>query len=128
MKVVVNFCTLIKNVSSSTSHKRNFVFTSFRLSLREFRKIISNTCIYESILIKIYMNANIMHTQIFNLIKNDLNGHWRSQKITFKFISTITYVLMDNFLSFFKKIEVDYRSHKQHPSNNTNPNETKDCF
>ena len=38
-----------------------------------------------------------MNTQIFNLIKNDLNGHRRSQNVTFMFILTLTYVLMDNF-------------------------------
>ena len=30
-----------------------------------FAESLSNTFIYESILIKIYMNANIMNTQIF---------------------------------------------------------------
>ena len=40
-----------------------------------FRKILSSTFIYEPILIKNYMNANIMNTQIFNLIKYDLKGH-----------------------------------------------------
>ena len=93
--------TLIKNVSSFTSHNKNSVFTSFRLSLGEFKKILPNTFFYESILIKIYINANIMNTQIFHLIKYDLNGHWRSQKVTFMFILTLTYVLMDNFLSLF---------------------------
>ena len=58
--------TFIKNVSSSTTHKKTpalrlSVFTS----LREFKKILPNTFIYESILIKIYMNTNIMNTQIF---------------------------------------------------------------
>ena len=37
------------------------------VSLREFKKILPNTFIYESILIKIYMNTNIMNTQIFHL-------------------------------------------------------------
>ena len=62
----------IKNVSYSTSHKKN---PSLRLTLREFKKSVSNTFIYVSILIKIYVNANIMNTQIFNFIKYDLNGH-----------------------------------------------------
>ena len=31
--------------------------------------------IYESILIKIYMNTNNMNTQIFHLNKYDLKGH-----------------------------------------------------
>ena len=39
-----------------------------------------NTFIYESILIKIYMKANIMNTQLFYFNKYDLKGHWRSQK------------------------------------------------
>ena len=56
---------LIKNVSSSTSHKKS---TSLRLSLWEFKKILFNTFIYKSILIKIYMNANIRNTQIFHFI------------------------------------------------------------
>ena len=70
---------LFKNVSSSTSHKKTpsfrlYVFTSFRLSLRDFKKILPNTFIYEAILIKIYMNTNIMNTQIFHLKKYDLKG------------------------------------------------------
>ena len=60
---------VIKNVSSSTSQKktpslRPYVLMSFWLSLRDFKKILPNTFIYESILIKIYMNTNIMNTQI----------------------------------------------------------------
>ena len=71
------------------------------LSIREFKKILHNTFIYESILIKMYMNSKIKNTQIFYLIKYDLNGHWRSQKVTFMFILILTYVLMDNLLSLF---------------------------
>ena len=53
---------IIKNVSSSKSHKKS-VF----LSLREFKKILPNTLIYESILIKKnHMNTIIMNTQIFH--------------------------------------------------------------
>ena len=63
---------LFKNVSSSTSHKKN---PSFRLSLREFKKILPSTFIYELILIKMYMNTNIMNTQIFNSYKHDLKDH-----------------------------------------------------
>ena len=47
------------------------------------------------------MNANIMNTQIFHLIKYDLNGHLGPQGVTFMFILTLTYALMDNFLSLF---------------------------
>ena len=69
----------IKNVSSSTTHKKTpsfrlYVFTVFT-SFREFKKILPNTFIYESILIKIYMNTNIINTQIFHLNKYDLKGH-----------------------------------------------------
>ena len=38
-----------------------------------------------------------LNTQIFHLIKYDLNGHSRSQNVTFMFIITLTYVLMDNY-------------------------------
>ena len=44
-------------------------------------KILPNTLIYESILIKIYVNTNIMNTQIFNFNNYDLKDHWRSQKV-----------------------------------------------
>ena len=52
-------------------HKRSFVFSGIQENS-------SNTFIYESILIKIYMNTNIMNTQIFHLNKYDLKGHRRS--------------------------------------------------
>ena len=58
----LEFC-FIMNVSSSTSHKKT---PSFCLSLRKFKKILPDTFIYESILLKTYMNANIMNTQIFH--------------------------------------------------------------
>ena len=48
---------------------RLYVFPFLRLTLREFKKSLPNTFIDESILIKIYMNANIKNTQIFHLIK-----------------------------------------------------------
>ena len=65
------------------------VFKNFRfafvnlLKSDDFRShffLLPNTFIYESILIKNYMNANIMNTQIFNLNKYDLKGDLRSQK------------------------------------------------
>ena len=37
--------------------------------------ILPNTFISESILIKIYVNANIMITLLFHLNKYDLKGH-----------------------------------------------------
>ena len=60
---------IFKNVSSSTSHKKTL---SVRLyvfpSVQEFKKILPNAFIYESILIKIYMNTHIMNTfKIYSL-------------------------------------------------------------
>ena len=52
-------------------HKRSFVFPGILGNS-------SNAFIYESILIKIYMNTNIMNTQIFYSNKYDLKGHRRS--------------------------------------------------
>ena len=74
---------VIKNVSSSTTHKKTpslclSVFPSLCLSFWEFKKILPNAFIYESILIKNYMNTNIMNMQIFHFKKYDLKGHWRS--------------------------------------------------
>ena len=58
---------------SSTSHKKT---SSLRLSLLEFKKILPNTFIYESILIEYYMNANIMNTQ--SITSKVIEGHERS--------------------------------------------------
>ena len=66
---------------------------SFRLSLGEFKK----RHIYESILIKIYVNANIMNTKYFiKLIMTStvIEGH-------FYFHFNLNLVLMDKFLSLF---------------------------
>ena len=50
--------------------------TKGHLCFREFKKILPNTFIYESILIKQkYMNITIMNTQIFYLNSYDLKGH-----------------------------------------------------
>ena len=46
-------------------HKKSSIFP-------ELETILPNTFIYESILIKIYMNTNIMNTQILKLTK----GHF----------------------------------------------------
>ena len=40
------------------------------------------------------MYANLMDTQIFHLIKYDLDRHLRLQKVTFMIILTFTYVLV----------------------------------
>ena len=76
MKIMFLYRTIIKNVSSFTTHKKT---PSLRLSLWEFKKSLPKTLIYESILIKIYMNANIMNTQTFDFIKYvyfNLNLHF----------------------------------------------------
>ena len=43
--------------------------------MSNFEKSLSNTFIYESMLIKNYVNANITNTEIIHVIKYDLNGH-----------------------------------------------------
>ena len=91
--------TVFKNVSSSTSHKNT---PSLRLSICHFRNLRKFfLTIILRFLWKIYMNANIMNTQTFILIKYDHNVRWRSQKVTFMFILTWTYILMDNFCPCF---------------------------
>ena len=56
----------MKNVSSSTFHKKD---PSLRFSV----------CLYGNLrkffLTHLFMNANIMNTQIFHLFRYDLNGH-----------------------------------------------------
>ena len=48
-------------------HKNSFNFS--------VNPTLPKTYIYESIWIKMYMNANIMNTKIFYLNKYDLKGH-----------------------------------------------------
>ena len=57
---------LIKNASSSTTHKKTVKLISLYLS---------STFIYEPILINIYMNANFVNMQLFHLYKYELKGH-----------------------------------------------------
>ena len=42
------------------------------LRLWDFNKILSSTFFHQLILINIYMNANIMKTQFFTFVNNDL--------------------------------------------------------
>ena len=51
--------------------------------LQDFSFFLSNTFVYEPILLKLFMNANIVKMQIFHKIKSDLRGHSRSQIMTF---------------------------------------------
>jgi hypothetical protein len=73
---------------------KNSVFTSVFKGISEKSFYIF---IYKLILIKIYVNANIINTQIVYLIKYDLKGHLGSQNATFIFILSLTCDLMDNF-------------------------------
>ena len=66
----------IKNVSSSTSHKKTLKLPNCEtLKLRNFSFFLSSTFIYEPILIKICMNANIMKTHTFYKMKYDFQSH-----------------------------------------------------
>ena len=50
-------------------HNQQFPMSIFSVTL------LTNTFIYESILIKVCMNANYFDRQIFHLDKYDLKGH-----------------------------------------------------
>ena len=52
---------IIKDVTSSTSHKKN-PFLRPRI-----KKNLPSTFFYEPIFIKVYMNANIVKTQIYGV-------------------------------------------------------------
>ena len=54
----------------------------------------SNTFVYEPILLKLFMNANIVKMKIFHKIKYDLRGHSRSQIITFLIKNSLFLLLM----------------------------------
>ena len=72
--ILINFTFIFhyifKNVSSSTSLKK--LWNCKTLKIQEFSFFLSRTFIYETILIKVFMNANIKKTQI--------RGHQRSHK------------------------------------------------
>ena len=57
--------------------------TKGHLSFREFMKILPNTFIYKAILIKIYINANIMNTHFFSITSTVIEGHKRSLLCSF---------------------------------------------
>ena len=68
---------IIKYASSSTYHKKTpflhlYLFMSLCLSLREFKTSFPNTFIYESILMKIYVNANIMNMKLLRIKNIDI--------------------------------------------------------
>ena len=57
--------------------------------LRDISFFLSSTFVYEPILFKISMNANIVKTQFFHDIKHDLKDHSRSQTKTFLFKNSL---------------------------------------
>ena len=90
----VSLNSIFKNVSSSTSRKKNPCLRLFVCLYSNLRKFF----LTHSFMNRFWQNFIWMITlwmQIFNLIKYDLNGYWRSQKVTFMFILTLTFVLMD---------------------------------
>ena len=89
---------LIKNVSSSTSHK---LWNWETLKIRDSSFFLSSTFIYETILIKKNMNANFKRRQIFCKIKYDLKGHLIISKLSF---SAIYYLY--NRLKLFKNVNI----------------------
>ena len=66
----------IKNVSSPKYNKKKLCDCGLGL-------ILPSTFIYEPILMKLSMNANIVKEQIFHKIMYGLKSHWRSHKVTF---------------------------------------------
>ena len=54
------------------------------------KKLIPSTLIYEPILMKIYMNANFVKTQIYFMMY-DLRGHLRPHKVVFLLKNLIRY-------------------------------------
>ena len=82
-------------VVSDPSHLNSWIriFKFFYITLknsgtpwfRDFSFILSSTFVYEPIMLKISMNANIVKTQIFYKFKYDLKGHSRLQTMTFLF-------------------------------------------
>ena len=69
---LVQSVSFIKNVSSSTSHKKLRLSVCLYMNLRKF--FLTHSFMNRN-LIEIYMNFSIMNTQIFYLFKYDLNGH-----------------------------------------------------
>ena len=94
--------------------------------LRDFSFFLYSIFVYEPILIKISMNANIMKMQNFLNIKYDLKGHWRSQKVFFVFknqlflkylfcltfnLNQIMYKWLHNKDPFFLNMMFDLKGH-----------------
>ena len=65
---------MLLNIDATNLNSTIYVLTLKQKNLSLLIFVI-NMSIYESILITTYMNANIMNTQIFHLIKYDLKSH-----------------------------------------------------
>ena len=64
---------MFKNISSSMSHKKSMVLLDSMIPRENFSFFLSSTFVYEQILIKISMIANIEKMQNFHEIKCDLS-------------------------------------------------------
>ena len=74
------------------------------MKLRDFSFYLSSTFIYVLILIKIYMNANIINTRIFhNNNKFDLKGHWRSLTLNLV-LSLPSFLLLSLYIPLYLPI------------------------
>ena len=71
---------------------------------RDFSFFLSGPFVYDSILLNISMNANIVKKQIFHKIKYDLKGHSRTQTTNFLFKKFCLYYWLIEFawLSYFQ--------------------------
>ena len=69
-------------------------------NLRKFRYVLSGTVIYELILIKIYINAKKMETQLFVLLSKIFSEEWPQGLLK---ATTLTFIIMDNFCPWFSK-------------------------
>ena len=92
---------VIKNVSSSIS---------VIPGLRDFSFFLSNTFVYEPILFRLSMNANIVKMQIFYWIKYDLRGHSRSQIMTL-LIKNSPFLLFMLLIDWKNKVWLIQRRH-----------------
>ena len=102
------FLKLLKNVNIMKTHNMKYDLIGHpRSSMNIFMPNLSSTLVNWPILMKICKNANIKNTQFFHKIIYDLKFHfmlWRRFVFFFTLrpsdlITTLTYVLMDIFLS-----------------------------
>ena len=94
----------------------NFISISMTLKVIEGHKsssnfsvnpTLSNTLINGSILIKIYINANIMNTQIFNLNKYQLKFHLQIVQISLSLSKSSSFITLNANLCTFSSLLFD---------------------